>query len=88
MTCEVEAALTSRTAEPLRPDTFFSASAVMPVVQAAHRRLVFAPRLFRPVNVLDRSSATITVALSTTAFTARYVTVRPAVPSGVAAGVF
>ena len=48
----------------------------MPVVQAAHRRLVSAPRLFRPVNVLDRSSATITLALSTTAFTARQVTVR------------
>jgi len=44
---------------------------VMPVVQAANRRLVFAPRVFRPVNVLDRSSATIMVALSTTAFTAR-----------------
>ena len=43
-----------------------SASAVTPFVQAAHRRLVSAPRFLRPVNVLDRSSATITVALYTT----------------------
>ena len=63
-------------AEPLRSDTLASASAVIPLVHAARRRLMFLPSVLRPVMVLVRSSAITVAALSRTSCTAVKISVR------------